>query len=211
MFAKIQTGIGMKFTLAVIVCLVFAYLAQVIGLAAIVGAFAAGLILDPVHFRYFKDPHVVRDIKKAMKDAHAKNITIKEVEDAIEHHSERHIEDLIEPLAYFLVPIFFVLTGVEVSLAALFDGRVILVALAISVVAILGKLVAGAVAGKGVNKWMIGIGMVPRGEVGLIFASIGKGLGVISDELFSVIVIMVIVTTLVTPPILNVMLKKHKV
>jgi len=210
MFAKIQTGIGMKFTLAIIVCLVFAYLAQAIGLAAIVGAFAAGLILDPVHFRYFKDPGVIRDVKKAMKDAKAKNVTIDEVEEAIEHHSERHIEDLIEPLAYFVVPIFFVLTGMEVSLAALFDGRIILVALAISAVAIIGKLVSGVAAGK-VNKWMVGFGMVPRGEVGLIFASIGKGLGVISDELFSVIVIMVIVTTLVTPPILNVMLKKHKV
>ena len=210
MFAKIQTGIGMKFTLAIIICLVFAYIAQVIGLAAIVGAFAAGLILDAVHFRYFKDPHVIRDVKKAMKDADASSETVKEVKKAIEGHSERHIEDLIEPLAYFLVPIFFVLTGMEVSLSALFDGRIVLVALAISAVAILGKLIAGVAAGKGVNKWMIGFGMVPRGEVGLIFASIGKGLGVISDELFSVIVIMVIVTTLVTPPILNVMLKKHK-
>lgn len=208
-FAKIQTGIGMKFTLAIIFCLVFAFLAQIIGLAAIVGAFAAGLILDPVHFRYFKDPHVVEDVKKAMKEAQAKNVTIKEVEEAIEHHSERHIEDLIEPLAYFLVPIFFVLTGMEVNLSALFDGRVLLVALAITLVAIVGKILAGVAAGK-TNKWLVGFGMVPRGEVGLIFASIGKGLGVINDELFSVIVIVVILTTLCTPPILNVMLKKYK-
>ncbi|HAL50516.1 MAG: Sodium/hydrogen exchanger [Candidatus Uhrbacteria bacterium GW2011_GWD2_41_121] len=209
MFAKIQTGIGMKFTLAIIVCLLFAYLAQMIGLAAIVGAFAAGLILDPVHFRYFKDAKIVHDVKQALKDADASNEAIKQVNHAIEEHSHRHIEDLIEPLAFFLVPIFFVLTGMEVKLDSLFDGRVLLVALAITLVAIVGKILAGAAAGK-VNKLLVGCGMIPRGEVGLIFASIGKGLGVINDELFSVIVIMVILTTLLTPPILSVMLKKYK-
>lgn len=208
-FAKIQTGIGMKFTMAIVICLLFAYLAQMIGLAAIVGAFAAGLILDPVHFRYFKDAKIVRDVKKAMKEADASSETTKQVNKAIEEHSHRHIEDLIEPLAFLLVPIFFVLTGMEVKLDSLFDGRVLLVALAITIVAVVGKVMAGLAAGK-VNKWMVGCGMIPRGEVGLIFASIGKGLGVINDELFSVIVIMVILTTLLTPPVLNVMLKRHK-
>ncbi|RMD52266.1 cation:proton antiporter, partial [Candidatus Parcubacteria bacterium] len=198
-FAKIQTGIGMKFTLAIIFCLVTAFLAQLIGLAAIVGAFAAGLVLDPVHFKYFKDPHIVADIKEVIKEKDQD--FAKEIKKVISQHSERHIEDLIEPLAYFLVPIFFVLTGMEVNLSVLGNSTVVMVAWAISVVAIIGKLIAGVAAGK-VNKWMVGFGMVPRGEVGLIFASIGKGLGVVSDEIFSVIVIMVIITTLVTPPIL---------
>ncbi len=207
-FAKIQTGIGMKFTLAIIICLVFAYLAQMIGLAPIIGAFAAGLILDPVHFRYFKDPKVVADVKEALEKMDAKDETIEKVEHAIEEHSHRHIEDLIEPVAYLLVPLFFVITGMGVSLSVLGDTSVLLVALVISIIAIVGKYVAGLFAGKGVNKHLIGFGMVPRGEVGLIFASIGKGLGVVSDELFSVIIIMVIITTLVTPPILSKMLKK---
>ncbi len=207
-FAKIQTGIGMKFTLAIVFCLLLAYLAQLIGLAAIVGAFAAGLILDPVHFKYFKDPKVVRDIKKAMKSAHAKDATLEQVNEAIESHSHRHIEDLIEPVAYLLVPIFFVVTGMEVSLAALSNVPILMVALALTVVAIAGKYVAGFFAGKKYNRSLIGFGMVPRGEVGLIFAAIGKGLGVVSEEVFSVIVIMVILTTLVTPPVLAKMLRK---
>ncbi|MFA5184755.1 MAG: cation:proton antiporter [Patescibacteria group bacterium] len=67
----------------------------------------------------------------------------------------------------------------------------------------------GTVAGKA-NKWIVGFGMVPRGEVGLIFAMIGKTLGVIDERMFSVIVIMVIVTTLLTPPLLSMLLKKQK-
>ncbi|HRK59966.1 MAG TPA: cation:proton antiporter, partial [Candidatus Kapabacteria bacterium] len=67
----------------------------------------------------------------------------------------------------------------------------------------------GFVAGKGTNKLLIGWGMVPRGEVGLIFASVGKGLGVVNDELFSVIVIVVIMTTLLTPPILSSIIRRN--
>ena len=206
-FSKIHTGIGMKFTLAVSFGLLFAWLAAAIGLAPIIGAFAAGLVLDPVHFRYFKDPHVVRDVKKALKD-HVSDETRKEIMEVTEKHAHRHIEDIVEPLGLFLVPIFFVVTGMAVDLTTLQDPRVVLVALALSVAAIIGKYVSGYFAGKGVNKALIGFGMVPRGEVGLIFASIGMGLGVISDEVFSVIVIMVILTTLVSPPVLSHILKK---
>ena len=66
-----------------------------------------------------------------------------------------------------------------------------------------GKLVSGLGAQQGCNRLAIGIGMMPRGEVGLIFASLGKSLGVLSDSLFSSIVIMVVVTTLITPPLLK--------
>ncbi|MFH1712490.1 MAG: cation:proton antiporter [Patescibacteria group bacterium] len=206
--AKIQTGSGMKFTLAIAFCLIFAWAAQKIGLAPIVGAFAAGLVLDPVHFKYFKDPKVVRDVKRAVKDADSQ---IKEdVTKAIEPHAHRHIEDLIEPVAFFLVPLFFVVTGMSVNLETFSDPKIIGVALAISVIAVIGKYIAGFVAGKGINKHIVGVGMIPRGEVGLIFASIGKGLGVVSDEVFSIIVIMVIITTLVSPPLLAILLKRQK-
>ncbi len=205
-FSKIHTGVAMKFTIVVCFGLIFAYLAQLLGLAPIVGAFAAGLILDPVHFRYFKDPHVIHDVREAIKDSDEE--TKKKVRHAISHHAHRHIEDLIEPLGHFLVPIFFVYTGMAVKIETLFDTSVILVALAVTVVAFVGKYVSGLFAGKGVNRSLIGFGMVPRGEVGLIFASIGYGLGVVNDSVFSIIVIMVILTTLLTPPILTVMLKK---
>ena len=207
-FSKIQTGVGMKFTLAIAVALIFAYVAQLIGLAAIVGAFAAGLVLDPVHFKYFKKPVVVQDVESAV--AEASEEIRKKMHMAMEPHSHKHIEDLIEPLSHFLVPIFFIVVGMSVKLDTLFNLPVVLVALAVTVAAFIGKYVAGYVAGKGVNKAIIGIGMVPRGEVGLIFAAIGQQLGVLSDTVFSVIVIMVILTTLIPPPILANLLKKQK-
>lgn len=206
-FSKIHAGVGMKFTLAISFGLIFAYLAHKIGLAPIIGAFAAGLILDPVHFRYFKDPKVITDVKKALKDTPAELKAT--VSTAIEKHSDRHIEDLIEPVGLFLVPIFFVFTGMSVRLETMFNGPVLLTALGITVVAFISKLAAGFVSGKGVNKLIVGFGMIPRGEVGLIFAMTGKALGVISDTVFSMIVIMVILTTLLTPPILTFLIKKQ--
>lgn len=204
-FSRIHTGVGMKFTLAIAFCLVFAYAAGLIGLAPIVGAFAAGLVLDPVHFRYFKAPKMVEDVMVVM-EGQSQELKDK-MHKTVEHHAERHMEELIEPLAYFLVPIFFILTGMNVALETLFDIQILGVALAITAVAVIGKLIAGYVAGP-VKKSIVGVGMIPRGEVGLIFASIGKGLGVLSDDLFSVIVVMVILTTLLAPPVLARQLKK---
>lgn len=206
LFAKIHAGVGMKLTLAISFGLIVAYLAEEIGLAPIVGAFAAGLILDPVHFRYFKDPKVVNDVRASVKDAPPE--IQEKVNQAIEPHAHRHIEDLIEPIGYFLVPIFFVYTGINVKLETLFNLPILLVALGITVAAFIGKVVAGLVAGK-VNKSIVGFGMIPRGEVGLIFAVMGKNLGVVSDEIFSAIVIMVILSTLLTPPILTVLLRRQ--
>ena len=208
-FAKIHTGVAMKFTLAICFGLIFAYLAQLIGLAPIVGAFAAGLILDPVHFRYFKDPKVVRDIKNAVESVECERNVKDKIEEAIKPHAHRHIEDLIEPLGNFLIPIFFIVTGMSVKIDTMFDLRVLALALGITIAAFIGKIAAGYVAGKGVNKAIIGFGMVPRGEVGLIFAVIGKSLGVVNDQVFSIIVIMVILTTLLPPPILTYLLKKQ--
>ena len=78
-----------------------------------------------------------------------------------------------------------------------------LVALLLIIIAMIGKLVSGLGARHGCSRLAIGIGMMPRGEVGLIFASLGKSLGVLNDSLFSSIVIMVVVTTLITPPLLK--------
>ncbi|MFH1439764.1 MAG: cation:proton antiporter [Candidatus Woesearchaeota archaeon] len=206
-FAKIHTGVGMKFAIVISFCLIFAYLAQLIGLAAIVGAFAAGLILDPVHFRYFKDPKVVRDVREGIKECEP---NLKEsISRVINKHADRHIEDFIEPLGLFLVPIFFVATGMAVNLETMFNLSILLVALGITAVAIIGKIAAGFVAGD-VKKWIVGWGMVPRGEVGLIFATIGKSLGVVNDTVFSVIVIMVILTTLIPPVILTFLIRRQE-
>jgi Kef-type K+ transport system membrane component KefB len=204
--AKIHAGTGMKFTLAICFCLLFAALAQLIGLAPIVGAFAAGLVLDPVHFRYFKDASVITDVKEALHEAEPQ--TGEHIARIIDRHAHRHIEDLIEPIGLFFVPIFFVMTGMAVRLETLFDLSVLLIALGVTAAAFAGKIAAGIVAGR-VKKWIVGFGMVPRGEVGLIFATIGRGLGVISDEVYSIVIIMVILSTLLTPPILTILLKRQ--
>lgn len=171
---------GLKLITALIFAFVFSWAANLIGLATIVGAFAAGLILDDVHFSGMK-----------RKNHHG------------EEEDEFHIEDLIQPIADFLVPIFFVLMGMQVKLETFADTKVLGVAVGLSIAAIIGKQVCGLVVKKGYDRLVIGLGMIPRGEVGLIFAAIGKGLGVVNDSVFSAIVIMVIVTTLATPPALK--------
>ncbi len=208
-FSKIHNGVSMKFSLAFGFCLIFAYAANQIGLAPIVGAFAAGLILDPVHFKSFKDQAIVDDVRNSIKDAPDSELKQK-ISYNIKTHAHRHIEELMEPVAHFLVPIFFIMVGMGVKLETLFNGKILLVALAVTLIAFVGKIIAGVAAEKG-SRWLVGWGMVPRGEVGLIFASIGLSLGVISDSIFSIIVIMVILTTLVVPSILASILKKQKV
>jgi Kef-type K+ transport system membrane component KefB len=128
----------------------------------------------------------------------------------VDHHADKHIEHLLEPIGHFLVPLFFVLAGMQVKLSHFTDPGLLLVAASISLVAILGKLAAGAAAGDA-DRWLVGWGMVPRGEVGLIFAFVGRSIGVVSDALFSVIVFVVMATTLATPPVLAWLLRRTRV
>jgi len=206
LFSKIHTGTSMKFTIAFSFALLFAYMASQIGLAPIVGAFAAGLVLDAVCFRNFREPEVVHDIEQALEEATDR--VKARVSGVLQRHNAHHVEYLIEPVAHFLVPIFFVMTGMSVHLESLLDTKILLTAVAVTIVAILGKIVSGLVAGKGTSKMTVGLGMVPRGEVGLIFATMGVSLGVVSQGLFSVIVLMVVFTTLLTPPFLALAIKK---
>jgi Kef-type K+ transport system membrane component KefB len=154
--------------------MVLAWMANLAGLATIVGAFTAGLIL---HEGYFEHLHTRET-----------NVTIK---------------DLIMPLEVILAPIFFVLMGLQVKLETFLDPLVIVTACGLLLAAMIGKVLSGWGAKKGTNRLMIGFGMMPRGEVGLIFASIGKSLGVITDSLFSAVVLMVVLTTLAAPPLIK--------
>ncbi len=175
---------GMLLTLSLAFCFLLAYLANVIELAPIVGAFAAGLILDEVHYKDFLD------------------------------RGDHPLEDLIHPINIFLVPVFFVLMGIKVDLSTFGQVEVLGFAAVLSIVAIIGKMsCALGVVEKGLDKISVAVGMVPRGEVGLIFAGIGasltlRGEPVISVSTFSAVVIMVIVTTLITPPVLKITLAR---
>jgi Kef-type K+ transport system membrane component KefB len=204
-FAKINRTAGMKLTVALAFCLVFAYVAHLIGLAPIVGAFAAGLVLEEVHFKDFEAPYIRAEVLKAVEAADGR--TRAKIGEILERHGRRHLEDLLEPVGHFVVPIFFVVAGMQVKLEALADPSILVLAAALTAVAIAGKLVSGLAAGN-CDRWLVGWGMVPRGEVGLIFAFVGKSLGVLDDQLFAVIVLMVVGTTLITPPVLAWLLRR---
>ena len=119
------------------------------------------------------------------------------------------IRELIMPLEVILVPIFFILMGIQVKIDAFMSWPVLIVGAGLLVAAVLGKLVSGLGARKPVNKLIVGIGMMPRGEVGLVFAVIGRTLGVIDDAIFSAIVLMIVITTLIAPPMLKWVVARH--
>jgi len=180
---------GVLLTLAISFCLFLAWAAAEVGLAPIVGAFAAGLILDEVHFK----PTGGR--------------------------VERDLHDLLQPVSTVLVPIFFVLMGLKVDLRLFARVDILGFAAALTVAAIVGKQICAlGVVERDVNRLAIGLGMIPRGEVGLIFAGIGASLmlpltngarePVVNAATFGAIVIMVIITTLITPLALKWSLEK---
>lgn len=205
-FSTLNSGSGMKLTFALSIGFAFAYIAYLIGLAPIVGAFTAGLMLDSVHFKHFHEPSYVSDFKRAVNDADMQ--VQQKVQVIAEEQQEKHIEHILEPIGQFLSPIFFVMTGLAVDVSVFMNPHALIIALVLTCIAIIGKLASGFFAGRGVNHWLIGWGMVPRGEVGLIFASVGRALGVVDTMEYSVIVVVIMLTTFVTPPILGSMVKK---
>jgi len=175
---------GVLLVLSIAFCFWLSWLATRVELAAIVGAFAAGLVLEDAHFKLFKE------------------------------RGEHELRELLDPVTTFLVPIFFVLMGMKVDIRVFARPQLLGFAFALTLAAIAGKQVCSlAVAERGLNRLAIGLGMIPRGEVGLIIAGIGATLmlpnaagvpePVIGSAIFGAIVIMVIVTTLVTPPLLK--------
>lgn len=207
LLSRVHTGLGMKFTLAMSFGLTCAFIAERIGLAPIVGAFAAGLVLDAVHFSSFDEPKIVDEIR--VQSAYFATPVRQAIHTVLDRHADHHVEELIEPVGHLLAPIFFVLTGMKVRLETLFEPSILLAALIITVIAFVGKVVTGLVAGN-VNKAIVGWGMVPRGEVGLIFAATGKSLGIVNDYVFSLLVIVVLLSTLLTPLILTVLIRRHQ-
>jgi len=121
------------------------------------------------------------------------------------------IAEGLNPLGHIFIPVFFASIGINADLEAMFKPSVLALASALIIVAIVGKLIAGIGIGRsGGDKLLIGIGMIPRGEVGLIFASIGLSKGVLNDKLYGALLLMVLVTTVLTPPLLRQKLMRRK-
>lgn len=205
-FSYISDGVGMKLSLALSMALGFGYAAELFGLEPIIGAFAAGLILDAVTFRNYTDSTVVRDLAMVKWNCDRDDILAQKL---VRKHRDSHIEDLFHNLNFIFVPVFFVYTGMQIDIASLLKPELYFAAIVISIAAILGKIVAGIPAKGDIwEKLLVGTSMVPRGEVGLIFAATGKTLGVLTQDEFSVVIMVVILTTFVSPPLISKLGKK---
>jgi Kef-type K+ transport system membrane component KefB len=166
-------------------------------------------MLDSVHFTHFDEPHYIAEFKDAVLSSDPE--TQQRVISISEKQNEKHIEHILEPIGQFLSPIFFVMTGLAVDFTVFMNANTILTACILFIIAVIGKIASGLVAGKGVNRWIVGWGMVPRGEVGLIFASVGRVLGVVDAAEYTVIVVVIMLTTFITPPVLSYLLKKNSI
>jgi len=176
---KLQTR-GNLIIPAFIFAFFMAFLGNAIHLEAILGAFAAGLVLD-------------------------------------ETDKRKELDEQVKPIADILVPIFFVTVGAKVDLSVLNpvvpgNREGLIIATFLIVVAIIGKIVTGwAVFGQpGINRLAVGVGMIPRGEVGLVFAGIGSASGALDKPLQAAIIIMVILTTFLAPPLLRFAFKQSE-
>lgn len=177
-------GRGVLLALAVSLCLALAWAASLMGLAAIIGAFAAGLLLEEAHF------------------------------ERLPNHSKHDLQELLAPVSQLLVPIFFVLVGLRVDLRVFANPSAVAFALAMTLAAIIGKQACAlGVFARGAGRLAVGLGMIPRGEVELIYAGLGATLlltdargttePVVSPATYGAIVITVVLTTLITPPALK--------
>lgn len=175
---------GALLTTAFGLCLFFSMLAHLFGLAPIIGAFFAGLVIQPHHFASFQQ-------------------------------SETILEEQLEPVSTLFIPLFFVFTGMKVDLSVFTSPNSLKLGIILSIAAIIGKVLAGAAASKNTKRLLIGVGMVPRGEVGLIFASVGisltlHGEPLLSPAVFGAIIIMVTITSIIAPIWLEFLLRKGR-
>jgi Kef-type K+ transport system membrane component KefB len=183
--ARLQVA-GTLLGVCICFCFVTAALAALVGLAPIVGAFAAGVVLEEVHYQPFLE------------------------------RGERKVEELLFPITTLIVPVFFVVMGVRVDLRSFASPAVLTFAALITLVAIVGKQICGlGVLERGIDRLAIGVGMIPRGEVGLIFAGLGstlilQGQPVLCQTTFSALVLMVMLTTFITPPLLKLVFERKR-
>ncbi len=118
--------------------------------------------------------------------------------------SADRIRSELAPIGHLLVPVFFLQIGIDADIEAMADWKVLGIAAALLVVAVLGKLVAAAgMFGSPGDRLLVGIGMIPRGEVGLIFATLGLREGVFGQDVYGALILVVLATTVGTPPLLR--------
>jgi Kef-type K+ transport system membrane component KefB len=124
-------------------------------------------------------------------------------------NSKERIERELAPVGHLFIPVFFLQIGIDIEVSEFASPEVLGIAGALFVCAVFGKLVAAiGASGSPGDKWVIGFGMLPRGEVGLIFATIGLQQGVLGRDLYAALLLVVLATTLMAPPLLRGRLQK---
>ena len=164
---KLSAG-EVQFNLALMLLFGLSLLAVYAGVAAIIGAFLAGMALS----------------------------------ETVNHR----VHDLAQGITELLVPFFLAGIGLHLDVSAFADAHTLLLSAIILVAAVLSKLIGGGLGALGMGRadaLRVGIGMIPRGEVGMVVAQIGLGLGVIQKPVYAVVVAMAVLTTLIAPPLLN--------
>ncbi|MDD3266966.1 MAG: cation:proton antiporter [Burkholderiales bacterium] len=197
-FMRLNSSDAMVMLILISFGLFWAWLATSVGLAAIIGSFVAGLILDEMFFAKYRQvkwhsglgEYIAPEYTQTYQDL----VAIKEAEE-----QSHYLISLIKPLNYFLVPLFFIYAGMQVNILEVANWNTLFFGGILSIVAIIGKVFCGVFLPKNINKWLVGFGMVPRGEIGLIFALAGRELGVFNQEIFAGILCMVVSTSIITP------------
>ena len=123
--------------------------------------------------------------------------------------SSEKIQRELAPIGHIFIPVFFLQIGIAIDVGSLVQPEVLAIGGVLLVIAVIGKLAAGMAVGRSPgDKFLIGLGMIPRGEVGLIFAAIGLREGILDDKLYASLLLVVLATTLMTPPLLRMRLQK---
>jgi Kef-type K+ transport system membrane component KefB len=182
---------GSRLTVSLVFCFALAWLAHAVGLAFIVGAFLAGLVIE--------------EPEAPLTQAHPQGRNAN-----TGAHPSLGLTDRLHPIVGFLAPVFFVRTGAIMDLSALASKEGALLALALTAAAVIGKQACAlGVLQRGLDRISVGIGMIPRGEVGLIFATMGAtlllpgGQAVVDHTTYGAVIVVVVATTLMAPPVLR--------
>lgn len=163
-------------TISLALCLGLAVAAAYLGLAAIIGAFLAGMI--------------------ASETEHRETLTVQ-----------------LRPISAFLVPFFFVVTGAKINLIELSSLSALSMLASVTLLALAGKFFGCGLAALSLGRQsatIVGVGMIPRGEVGIIVAGLGLHAGVLSDTLYAIIIAMSLLTSVLTPPVLKALFVKMR-
>lgn len=180
-FLTSRVAEGLKISIVIILSLLFAFISGSIGLHGVIGAFAAGLLLRNVKFKESDDKEY------------------------------SNVERVIRPYYMILVPILFVRVGAQVDLKSILNMEAVLLGLAITGAAVIGKLFCSICPiEKGINRMVIGIGMAMKLEGTLILSGIGRDIGILNDVVFSSIIMVIMFTSIACPSLLKASLVRQK-